>query len=536
MDTVSVSADGNYQLNSSYDIVQKIGGANGLSADLHEFLITPEGTALMTLYEIIPGDVSMFRSFDPEKNPHDKEPNFVWDGVFQEIDLDTGELLFEWRASEHVSMTGTYRLIHDMGNRNNPFDWFHINSIQKDELGNFLVSARYPHSITYIDGKTKQTIWQLGGKSNNFMDLSGGDATNFAWQHDARFHPANTFPNLYTPPTERTGFTTKLLTVFDNAAEDQHYEYGVRTARGLLLEVTYPTPGTEKARNGPSNVPDRDIDLVIRDGEPDLNTQKVMAINGSDPDYAVRVVKSYENPTRFRSSSQGNMQILLQGPGEDPKVFVGYGLNAVWTEFDGNGSVLCNAHYGARTSWDRGDIQSYRVYKFGWTGRPQWTPSVEISDDDAIVYVSWLGATDVVAWVLQYSRSRSNHEGDWASLIHVPKISFETAIVIPRDIGDARYVRVIALAEDGRRLDYGTSRIIDRGIIASYFPSISQKLPNRVTHLSPMRVFFIAVCNVSILFIIYESYRRYLSWRLGRPGAGPLRWRKGPAYRLLVDA
>ena len=102
----------NCQLNSSYDTVYKIGGANGLTADLHEFTITPEGTALMTLYEIVPGDVSMFREFDPQKNPDDKDANYIWDGVFQEINLDTGDLIFEWRASEHVNVTETYRPVY----------------------------------------------------------------------------------------------------------------------------------------------------------------------------------------------------------------------------------------------------------------------------------------------------------------------------------------------------------------------------------------------------------------------------------------
>lgn len=226
-----------YLLNSSYDVVHKIGGANGLSADLHEFLILPEGTALMTIYEIIPGDVSMFRSFDPNKQ-EDRDPNYIWDCAFQEIDLETGDLLFEWRASEHLNVTETYRGIGPGGTKNDPFDWFHINSMIKDELGNYLISARYTHSITYIDGKTKETIWQLGGKSNMFLDQSNGNATNFAWQHDARFVDTYTFPNIYTPPDARPGFTTKLLTFFDNAAEDQHYDFGLPYSRGLLLEIS----------------------------------------------------------------------------------------------------------------------------------------------------------------------------------------------------------------------------------------------------------------------------------------------------------
>jgi hypothetical protein len=35
-----------------------------------------------------------------------------------------------------------------------PYDPFHFNSVDKDELGNYLVSARYTHAVYYISGST----------------------------------------------------------------------------------------------------------------------------------------------------------------------------------------------------------------------------------------------------------------------------------------------------------------------------------------------------------------------------------------------
>lgn len=516
------------QLNSSYDIVHKVGAANGLSADLHEFLITPEGTALMTMYQVAPHDVAAFREFDPA-NPEDQDPGYIWDCVFQEVSVETGDLIFEWRASDHVDVTETYHGIGPGGTKNDPFDWFHINSIEKDELGNYLVSARYTHSITYVNGKTGDVIWTLGGRSNNFMDLSDGFGINFAWQHDARLLPTDTFPNMYTPPTARPGYTTKLVTLFDNAAEDQHYEYGLEYSRGLLLEVTYP--------DGPFVQKESISDLNRRQdsSELDLNVEKVRNINGTNPDYTVRVIKSYENPRKVRSSSQGSMQIIPRD-GQDPKVLVGYGLNALFTEFDADGTVLCDVHFGADTSWERGDIQSYRAYKFPWTGRPETKPAVDISDDDVEVYVSWNGATDVVDWILQCSESDTDDEQEWADVVRVAKNGFETVIPTPESgIGESRYLRVIALGEAGRRLDYGVSETVDRGLMASYFPLLNSHLP--VTSMSPLKMVLILISTVSGMFLLYELYRYYLSSRLGRQGGGPLRWRrKGPAYRLLGDA
>ena len=522
-----------YMLNSHYEIVHKVDGANGLSADLHEFLITPQGTALLTIYQIIPGNVSMFREFDPEKTAADREPNWIWDCAFQEVNIATGELVFQWRASEHYNVTDTYRQIGPGGNRQDPFDWFHINSMSKDELGNFLISARYTHTLTYIDGKTQEIIWQLGGKQNDFMDLSGGNATNFAWQHDARFVPLDTFPNMYTPPVEKPGYTTKLVTVFDNAAEDRNYNYGLPLSRGLLLEVTYPTPGSRKAKRPGKGVHQNTIGDIPNEERQPL---KMESLNRTDPDYTVRVIKSYENPNHVRSSSQGSMQVLPQGSDGDPRILVGYGLNAVFTEFDANGTTLCDTHFAARMSWERGDMQSYRAYKFEWHGFPQTPPSADITDDDAEVYVSWNGATEVASWVLQCAEAKDTYnEQAWSDITEVPKITFETVIPYPKTIGEARYLRVIALDSAGRRLEYGTTPIMDRGIMASYFPSIHAQLPPPVARLTPAKIFMIIVCNLSLLCLLYEIYRRYLVWSHGR-GGGPLRWRGGAMYKLIGEA
>jgi hypothetical protein len=519
-----------YLLDSSYNIFKKIGGANGLSADLHEFLILPEGTALMTVYEIVPGDVSTLRSFDPNK-PEDKDPNYVWDCAFQEVDIDTGKLIFQWRASDHYNITETYRGIGPGGTKNDPFDWFHVNSMVKDELGNYLISARYTHSITYIDGRTQEILWQLGGKRNMFMDLSDGNATNFAWQHDARFVATNAFPDSYTLPADTPGYTTKLISFFDNAAEDQHYQFGLTISRGLLLEVTYPTPGTEQAKQGALNMEQKES--IAKEGATE-DEKKIAAINGTDPGYTVRVVKSYDNPKGIRSSSQGSMQLLPQGNGLDPKVFVGYGLNAAWTEFEADGTVLCDVHFGSKISFERGDVQSYRAYKFGWHGRPKYPPSVLISDDGTEVLVSWNGATDVAQWLLQGSKGRSAADSDWTDLQRLPKHKFETAISIAPN--EVRYLRVIGLDDAGQRLDHGVSKILDRGTIALQFPKISKSFPKTVTQLSPMKLMVIIVFNISLLFGLYEAYRKYLIWRQGGRGSGPLMFRKGPVFRLLEEA
>ena len=62
------------------------------------------------------------------------------------------------------------------------FDFFHINNIKKDLLGNYYISSSYTHAIICIS-PSGETLWHLGSKNNNFADLSEGEATNFSLQH-----------------------------------------------------------------------------------------------------------------------------------------------------------------------------------------------------------------------------------------------------------------------------------------------------------------------------------------------------------------
>lgn len=44
----------------------------------------------------------------------------------------------------------------------------HINSLAKDQAGNFLVSMRGPSTIYSISATTGEIIWRLSGKETNF--------------------------------------------------------------------------------------------------------------------------------------------------------------------------------------------------------------------------------------------------------------------------------------------------------------------------------------------------------------------------------
>jgi hypothetical protein len=68
-------------LDQSYREVKRVHAGNGYRADLHEFLLTPQGTALLIIYAFVERDLTEVGG------PRD---GVAIDGVVQEIDLDTG--------------------------------------------------------------------------------------------------------------------------------------------------------------------------------------------------------------------------------------------------------------------------------------------------------------------------------------------------------------------------------------------------------------------------------------------------------------
>lgn len=153
-----------------------------MKGDLHEFQLTKEGTALLSMYERMPADLSVLGG---------SAEGWILDSLFQEVDVETGDLLFEWRASDYHAIHETMRPFAGGKTMDKAFDFYHINSIDKDDQGNYYISSRYMQSITCIS-PAGEILWTLGGRKNDLTDLSDGAATNFMWQHHARLHENHT--------------------------------------------------------------------------------------------------------------------------------------------------------------------------------------------------------------------------------------------------------------------------------------------------------------------------------------------------------
>ncbi len=78
---------------SSYQQIGRVHAGNGYKADLHDFHITPQGTALLSVFD--PIDCNLSAVGGPSGGA-------VTDSVFQEIDLATGLVRREWHSLDHV--------------------------------------------------------------------------------------------------------------------------------------------------------------------------------------------------------------------------------------------------------------------------------------------------------------------------------------------------------------------------------------------------------------------------------------------------
>jgi hypothetical protein len=164
----------------TYHELKRVRGGHGLACDLHEFILTAQGTALLAIAASVP------QASGPP----------VVEGIVQEVDVRTGRVLFEWHSLAHVPVSESFAAGETTEHN---IDYFHLNSIDVDTDGHLLVSARHTSAVYKVHRRTGVILWQLGGRRSDF---TFGPGAAFAYQHDVR--------------RQRDG----TLTVFDNSATE----------------------------------------------------------------------------------------------------------------------------------------------------------------------------------------------------------------------------------------------------------------------------------------------------------------------------
>ncbi len=357
--------------NSSYQQVGRVHAGNGYKADLHDFHITPQDTALLTVFNPISCDLSAVGG---------PSGGAVTDSGFQEIDLRTGLVRREWQGLNHIPLSDSYS-VPEEATTAWPFDYFHINSI--DQLtgtpsdGTTLISARNTSTLYELNMLTGQVQLQVGGRHSEVKALNGAST---AFQHDATMQANGT------------------ITIFDNGGVPKVHPQ----SRAIVVAL-----------------------------EPKAKTDTLLA--------------SYEHTGALSSGSQGSMQALTNGD-----MFVGWGADPYFSEYSSSGQLLYDAHF-------HGSYESYRAYRFPWTGTPASTPAIAAAaagtGRPVSVYASWNGATEVASWRVLAGPSPTQ----LTDIASAPKSGFETAIVTP-GVGPTTYVAAQALNAAGAVL--GTSKPI----------------------------------------------------------------------------
>lgn len=185
---------------TSYQHVATVRAGNGYHADLHEILLTPEGTAWIDAFDPIEMNLS---------REGGKANGVLTDSIVEEVDVKTGLVMWEWHALTHIPPSESNN---PAPKYSYPWDYVHINSISPGPSSDVLLSSRNTWTLYDVDIRSGAIRWEIGGRHSSFKQGAG---TRFYWQHDAEFQPDG------------------LISVFDNGSDPPKE----KQSRGLLLKV-----------------------------------------------------------------------------------------------------------------------------------------------------------------------------------------------------------------------------------------------------------------------------------------------------------
>ncbi|GAA5905931.1 hypothetical protein JCM8208_003378 [Rhodotorula glutinis] len=370
--------------------------------DPHDFQITPDDTAVIETR--IPREMDLSPLGGPTTG------GFAFDCVIQEVDIATGELLFQWRSMDHIPLTETlYELLTPAGTKAQPFDAHHLNAVSKDESGNFLISLRGPSTVYYISRETGEILWRLGGSKTSFKM---GDKTDFHFQHHSRLHGSGA----------SSPFT---VTLFSNGANQ--FRQTADQARALVLKV---------------------------------DTDKM----------EVELEKEYLPSFHMPCSSEGSMQILdngnvVVGWGIRPQFseFTEDGKlvhDVQFGQVDGR-SNLDHSYRVYKASWTGRPLTPPSIVldeQSSATAYVSWNGATDVASYRLYTGVS---PDTLLPAASPSSPSPTDNEKQPLDATHVPKTSFEMRIDLPHD-PEARFVAVVAHDRLGRPLR--SSEILDRKV------------------------------------------------------------------------
>lgn len=196
-----------YLMDSTFEITDTLTCTPQFDLDGHDFEISSDGHYHILATEERIMDASALTS---ELGPQGDTNCVVTGHVIQEFD-ENMNFVGEWKSLDHFALTDVYDEYYFL--EPDQLRHTHINSLQVDHEGNYIISCRPLHEITRINRQTGDIMWRLGGKNNEFTII--GDTTPFTAQHDAELLPDG------------------RLLLFDNAT----FSFPHRVARQLVYQI-----------------------------------------------------------------------------------------------------------------------------------------------------------------------------------------------------------------------------------------------------------------------------------------------------------
>lgn len=348
-------------LDSNYRVIDSVQtGGVAQPADMHEFQLLNNGTtALVNFYQSIPYDLSGYGISNGL--------GWLLECGFQEINVTSGEVLFEWWSTNHVDPSasdvkvGSESLAGDGLTASTGWDYFHMNSVDKSPTnGNYLISARHTSTVYYINGTDRSVIWTLSHLGQSDFALQD---FKFSFQHDARIQDESD--------------TSMTISIFDNAS------------------------------NGYNSTNSQSSGKIIR-----LDLQAKTAT----------LVSETKFPGGTLSTSQGNTQVLPNGG-----TFHGWGSAPYISEHDASGNPVLVAQY-ANSDAQNYRAFTFNWTSTPANTVPAVYSYALNSDSGNRIYVSWNGATTVKTWSFY---GAANAGAEYKLIGNMTRTGFETEFEAP---------------------------------------------------------------------------------------------------------
>lgn len=371
-------------LDNEYKLIKEIRAGNHELVDLHEFQITDNAKhgLIETYSNTNHYDLSEFNEGNPLRN-------WITNAIFQEIDLETNEVIFQWKSLDHVSPSNSFFKLSDLDSSvgyqsATAWNYFHINSVDKNSEGDYLISSRFTSTIYKISHKTGEIIWKFSTFKGSDFEIIGENFT-FGFQHHARFIESNIDSDI------------EIISFFDNSAFSD------------------------------------DLSIIIN---PTNSSGKIIKLNTKEK--TAKLIKQYNPPNEYSISvlSQGSFQFLPNG-----NKLINWGSEGAVTEYDSEGNVLYHVNLD---SGKRADVvQSYRAFKFEWDGHSNEDIAVyyETDKDFTTIYLSWNGDTQTEKWHVVNSQTNK-------SVVKFNKDSFETRHTFETALAPSFFIRAVNLEGD----------------------------------------------------------------------------------------